>query len=205
MSRLSLRLVIVLLLFAFTTSAWARPTPPIPLQPFFDDCDDVELPCWYGLYISFTYIEALDPILIDAGYTLLEEAVAEDHEGEIHNSYSAPDNSELCDATVYYSTGDAHITWVSLSDCGEFYLSDVLLHFDEPNFMGMLREGNGWLHYRHGVQFNFSGGLTPESPITRIVINPPWEGGPYLQWRGYIPFWMHCVLDRYYENCWTES
>src|SRR5688572_1379386 len=105
MLRLPISLLVFLLLFAFTTSAWARPTPPVPLQPFFDNCDDVELPCWYGFYISFTYIEDLDPILSDAGYTATEEGTRND---ELYRHYAAPTDSELCDARVYYSAGDSH-------------------------------------------------------------------------------------------------
>jgi hypothetical protein len=199
-------------LFVFTTPAWSRPTPPIPLQPFFENCENAEPPCLYGVTLSPIdgYIEVLEPVLFAHGYTQIEEggtgaSETMDSAETVYRIYAPAEGSELCSAQVYYSSGDGHIIWIDMMDCGEFYVEDLITHFGIPTFLTRSRAGGGSLAYSHaGIQFFFSSELLPDALVTRMVVSPPWEGGPYLDWHGYAAFWIYCLYERYYEDCWME-
>jgi hypothetical protein len=201
------------LLFTFLAlliaPASGRPTPPVPLQPLITDCENIDRPCLYGVSINpiTGYIETLEPKLFARGYELIEQdttgsSVSGGGSEELYSSYVSPDDSDLCDMVVYYSSGDGHLTWIDLTDCGEFHVEDVIMHFGIPSFVTMRPSGGSLGYARVGIQVFFASRLAPDSLINRIVISPPWEGGPYLDWHGYAAFWVYCLYEPYYEVCW---
>lgn len=212
MRRLLLRLVISFLLISlvvFTLPASGRPTPPVPLQPLITECQNADTPCLYGVSINpiMGYIEALEPKLFAQGYALIDEdttgsSVSGGGSEEFYRSYVSPEDSDLCDMVVYYSGGDGHLTWIDLTDCGELHVEEVIMHFGIPSYVTMGDSGGSLGYARVGIVVFFSAQLAPDSLVSRIVISPPWEGGPYLDWHGYAAFWVYCLYEPYYEVCW---
>ncbi|MFN8372094.1 MAG: hypothetical protein U0694_04370 [Anaerolineae bacterium] len=203
----TLWLLLACLLRIAALPAQGRPTPPPALLPLIDGCEGVASACLYGLGLDPVsgYLELLDPLLLEHGYTLAEEGTTGDYDmtgiEELYHIYVPSAESGLCTLEVYYSAGDFHIVWVNMSACGTLILEDVVTHFGIPNSVWLSREGGSLWFGATGIQVFFSAELRRNTLVSNIVVLPPWEGGPYLDWHGYAPLWLYCVLEPYYENC----
>jgi hypothetical protein len=166
-------------------------TQPIhpALRGFFEGCEGIPQPCWYGIVPGVMTYEEAGSVLVTRGFRRADAFrwVANDI------------NAIACEVRVSIGM-DNLLDEVTLSFCGQVFIGDSLGLFGVyPYRVVECRSG---FYIRQGYLRLVADGLTIRSQVTRFTLQDyATQFSGNSPWRGFAPLERYRMLNPRFETC----